>query len=436
MQKILSIVPVFLIVFVITQPLHAQQTDPICSQLDDADCAILQNALEAMVDAETFNNAAFTVTIGGTSTGDELTIAGAGPMRLDDDGRVTAMHLTGMSGETPLEILLLDDVFYVKSDDGWSGAPLDENPDAELLANLLSGNVFLSAFATPGVFIPERIDDDTMIAFEGDIDLMSFLLTPSMMGVLGEVTENVPDDALGEGIGGDFGATDADLEGAVQFLPLLLDRDTLKVALWIDEDDGLIRRVEMLIDIVLDVTLIDPELGAVGFQLDMASDLDGHGEEFEFTAPEDFAPFDASTFDLIPLDALSVGAAPVENIPDAERYAVEETIEYGETVSGTLSDDNEQDVWGFEAEAGDTVTIILKAATVESSLDTQIYLRDDQGAELAFNDDHDGSRDDLNIFDSLVADFKIPADGEYRIVATWLTETRDGDYQLTLELTE
>ena len=90
-------------------------------------------------------------------------------------------------------------------------------------------------------------------------------------------------------------------------------------------------------------------------------------------------------------------------------------------------------MWGFEAKAGDVVTIVLKAADVESSLDTQVYLRDDQGTELAFNDDHDGSRADLGIFDSLVSDFTIPADGEYRIVATWLTETRDGDYELTLE---
>jgi len=49
-------------------------------------------------------------------------------------------------------------------------------------------------------------------------------------------------------------------------------------------------------------------------------------------------------------------------LPDEERYAVEYDISYGETVAGTLSRSNEQDVWGFEAEAGDIITITLKAA--------------------------------------------------------------------------
>jgi len=255
---------------------------------------------------------------------------------------------------------------------------------------------------------------------------------------LADAVQNVPADAFG-GEGGNLGtATESDLEGAVQLLPLLLDQDTVNVTMWVGADDKLIHHVELLIDVVLDATMIDPQMGAIGFNMEVASNLDGFGDAYEFTAPEDYAPLDVSAFDLIPVDTFSGngGGGPAETISDAERYAVEDTISYGETVSGTLSSDNTQDVWGFDAKAGDVVTIVLKAADAESSLDTQIYLRDDQGAELAFNDDHDGSRSDLGIFDSLVTDFQIPADGQYRIVATWLTETRDGDYQLTLEVAE
>jgi hypothetical protein len=327
----------------------------------------------------------------------------------------------------------------VANEEVWTGASVLEDANAELLAAVLSGNIFLNAFATRGVFTPTRTDDQsmgnqTMIVFESDIDLVSFLSTPTMLNLLGDALQSVPAESFGgDGLGT---ATDADLEGAIQLLPILLDVDRVEVALWVGADDGLIHHVDMLIDVVLDATMIDPELGEVGFRLEVTSTLDGHGADYDFSAPADFAPLDTSTFDLIPVDAFNMGGGPAENISDAERYAVEETISYGETVSGTLSDGNTQDVWGFEGAAGDVVTIVLRAAQVESSLDTQIYLRDGQGVELAFNDDHDGTRTDLAIFDSLVSAFEIPADGDYRIVATWLTETRDGDYELTLEVAE
>jgi hypothetical protein len=368
-------------------------------------------------------------------------------MQLGAGGQVTAMHLSGTSDDGPLEFLLVDDMFYVANEDDsgalvWTGASVLEDANAELLAAVLSGNIFLNAFATRGVFTPTRADDQTMsdqamIVFESDVDLVSFLSTPTMLNLIGDVIDNVPGESLGASDGGSLGqATDADLEGAIQLLPILLNVDTVEVALWVGAEDGLVHHVDMLIDVVLDATMIDPELGEVGFRLEVTSTLDGHGGDYDFSAPADFAPLDTSTFDLIPVDAFNMGGGPTENISDAERYAVEESISYGETVSGTLSDGNTQDVWGFEAEAGDVVTIVLKAAQVESSLDTQIYLRDDEGAELAFNDDHDGTRTDLAIFDSLVSAFEIPADGSYRIVATWLTETRDGDYELTLEVVE
>ena len=431
--------------------------DPACIGMQADDCAFFKDSQAAMAAVKSFNNPEFSIVLGGsggTSTGNTLMLTGSGPM-LVDDGQITALHLNIASLEgdlpegtqsTPGEVIWLENMLYTATQNeadesiSWTGTSTDSG-GAELLMGVLTGNLLFDALRQPQVAVTQRLDDEeidgqTLAVFQSNIDLVTLLLTPDILSGLESVLQSVPPDALGGSPGQEVNPEDFDIGGAIPFLAFLLTEDTAYVKVWINPEDMLVYRLEIVFDIVLDASSIDENAGVVGFQYELKTTLNEHNDEFIIEAPDEFEMQDSIGFDFSTFssDVLSGDSAEgATQIPDSERYVVEESIAYDETVTGTLDRVNQMDVWGLQAQAGDVITITLKAATPDSSLDTKVYLRDFDGAELAFNDDHESTRNDLGIFDSLIEDFEIPADGEYRIVATWLTETRDGDYELTVE---
>ncbi|MEQ8673607.1 MAG: pre-peptidase C-terminal domain-containing protein [Aggregatilineales bacterium] len=100
----------------------------------------------------------------------------------------------------------------------------------------------------------------------------------------------------------------------------------------------------------------------------------------------------------------------------------------GQTESGTLTEDEPAHEYTLSASAGDIVSISL----VGDSIDTYLMLLNDDGEEISVDDD---GGDGLN---SLIANFEIPADGDYTIVATTYGAARGfvpgyGDYDLSVE---
>jgi len=422
----------------------AQAPDPRCLSLSDADCELFDRAMQNMAALTAFNNADFTLTLGGSggaSTGNNLSLAGSGPM-LVADGQITAFDLVvsgGMNADDAQagELIWQDDMFYTAAPDetgalSWRGTGL-ESANAELLTGVLSGNLLVSALSQPGVVILERLPDEeidgqNMAVFVGNVDLTAFLLTPPILNTLTAALQVVPPDALGEE--GAAIPPDFDLAGAIPFLSFLMTEDIFKVTQWVNLEDELVYRVQLEIKIELDATMVQPEAGVVGFDFALSTDLDQHGATFAITPPAEYQ--EGMSFDLsgLSLESFMGGAGTA---PEEQTFEAEGVISYGETVRGTLSRSNPEDVWGFSAQAGDTIRVIMKASTTDSSLDTQIYLRDSSGVQLYFNDDHGTARTDLGIFDSLIDTVTLEVGGEYLIVASWLTETVDGDYELTLE---
>jgi hypothetical protein len=101
-----------------------------------------------------------------------------------------------------------------------------------------------------------------------------------------------------------------------------------------------------------------------------------------------------------------------------------ERIAYGETVSGTVTDDD-GDHWHFIGSAGDIVTISLENT---SSLDPLLELRNNYDLVVQDDDGGDGPN-------SLIADYTLPRDDIYLIVARgWNGDT--GSYTLVLTATE
>jgi hypothetical protein len=109
-------------------------------------------------------------------------------------------------------------------------------------------------------------------------------------------------------------------------------------------------------------------------------------------------------------------------------------VEYGDTIPGNITAQERFQIYSFEAEVGDTVTIAMQRTG--GTLDTALFLISPQGIQLAANDDlpqqnSDGPRDTNSRIDS----FEIPADGTYYILATHYGLQfggTTGSYNLTL----
>ncbi len=105
-------------------------------------------------------------------------------------------------------------------------------------------------------------------------------------------------------------------------------------------------------------------------------------------------------------------------------------IEYGDTVSNSISNSNY--IWGycFEGEEGDEIRITMEATS--GNLDTLVALGDPTLDEVfAQNDDARSGTTDSEL------EFVLPDDGEYLIIATRFgldSGSSRGDFDLTLEL--
>jgi len=98
----------------------------------------------------------------------------------------------------------------------------------------------------------------------------------------------------------------------------------------------------------------------------------------------------------------------------------------GETVQGTLPLGS-RDVWHFDAQEGEYVTIRLDAVDSDA-LDTYLELYDEDEVLLAEDDDSGGN------MNALIADFRVATSGTYYIHV--LPYEGQGDYHLGLEISE
>ncbi len=102
-------------------------------------------------------------------------------------------------------------------------------------------------------------------------------------------------------------------------------------------------------------------------------------------------------------------------------------IRYGGEQSGEVGRRGDRDYFLFEGKQGDVITVDITAQVIGSPLDSYLYLYGPDGRQLARNDD-DGT------LDSLIADYELPADGQYAIrVNAWWNRGGPGQFYI-LEL--
>ncbi len=106
-------------------------------------------------------------------------------------------------------------------------------------------------------------------------------------------------------------------------------------------------------------------------------------------------------------------------------------ITYGTTVRGTITDDQPELRYVFAGRGGDVVEISMSGRSAATPLDTFLILQDANGDIVAENDDINPGV----VRDSFIT-FRLPADGEYTIVATRYSGTTApitaGEFTLTL----
>ena len=167
-------------------------------------------------------------------------------------------------------------------------------------------------------------------------------------------------------------------------------------------------------DITLRIELKDPHLNRLAIS---EESVNGAAALVDVELPEDgnylvvvMRPRSRDTDNLDYTLTLNAAGATPQPTPAA---VSEVTLAYGETVSGSISDDHFEDRWTFAGQAGDTITLHMTRTLDEpGGLDGYLVLIGPDGATLAEADDWQNS-----VMPGLEG-FALPASGTYTVVAT------------------
>ena len=112
-------------------------------------------------------------------------------------------------------------------------------------------------------------------------------------------------------------------------------------------------------------------------------------------------------------------------VRDTAQAARDGFIEYGATVAGRVSGMNPRELYAFEGEAGDVITLRVTHAPGDVSL--QVELKGPDQQRLALSDPSEGG-------EAALADFTLPEDGTYRVTVQRprTRQTENLAYELTL----
>src|SRR5258708_878571 len=103
------------------------------------------------------------------------------------------------------------------------------------------------------------------------------------------------------------------------------------------------------------------------------------------------------------------------------------TIDFGQSVTGRISNDAFRVVYSFQGRKGDIIDATLKAT--DDGLDPVLLLTDDKNTLLAVSDDSQGS------FNASIVSQQLPQDGAYFLIVTRFGQERGlttGAYSLML----
>ncbi len=334
-------------------PLAAAQEVPNlnCLDLSEADCAIVNAALENTANMQSFTQ---TFSFSQSLSGADMLMAGMGPAGGSMDSATTAegsgpiaIDLTQMAGDEPykgvsmafevtgtsgtdsgtVSFVIVDGIFYIQDEDGaWKGVAISDlmqmdgmtvfgmNMSPEQMAGMASdpmsaltevkaGDLDLaSVLQIPGFLTQTRLADETvdgqnMAVFSFTADLATLFQTEAVKQALSETIAGLMSSGAASGQGG------AMMQQMGAMFPVLLESTTGAVTLtrWIGVDDQFAHRLELDISAIIDlfggatsanVTPIPP----IEFKLNLTVDMTDINATAAPTAPEGAVIVPASEF--------------------------------------------------------------------------------------------------------------------------------------------
>lgn len=447
----------------VAAPANAQDNCP--PDLSSDDCQLLNDATNLLRQTSSFNISDYTFDFQIRTNGDTnlLETSGDGPV-LFDNGVIVGLDVSfdpatltnSQETQTGGGVLRFnaDGIFLgMLDEDGnliWSGLPADAEIDGTS-ANDLSGiidDLGLGDANFDDLLMFSRADDETVdgrdvAVFVVDIDPASFITSPLFIELITQAASGLLDD---QGIDPALAAIllQSVLDGIAEDLT---EDNIIQSRFYVDLETLEVTYFSLLVDLSLDlssITSLVPDFDAIipggqlGIGLDLQANIDQYNGEFTIETP---AEYDNLEGDITALFGdLAGGAFPFDLgfSPDGGDSGVdvegtEFAIEAGNTITGTLSSDNETDSYSFTGSAGDEIQIAVRAVNPDDFLDTIVDLYDANGELVDQNDDGSNVPEafDLGFFDSYLT-LTLPEDGEYVIVVGSVFSVETADYELTL----
>lgn len=480
LTRIVSLLLVVIMAVVIAAP----APQPALAQGDDCpdslaaeDCELLAASSAAMFAAGTFSISEYALTLQLRADGETIALntSGNGVVEFSESNLlqmdVSFAPATGTSAEGETTG---DGAIKLNNDGVWLGigeagtAPdnldwagllfqdgMTEMGDMDMLGDMF-GDLgidpdFDASFVTTTRGDDTEFNGETVAVFNTDISGAQFLRSSLVNQLLTSLAVTALQDAeLDPSLAAILITTVLDT-----FATDLEETSTIRFTQYISPETNFVTYVGAEIDLNIDLSLLadfaeDVPSAGLGIAMDFNATLDAHGDPVTVAAPDEFddltADFEELVEDVMSGDlfgdmdlGLGFDSGPgTVGASDITPEAADFTIAIGESAEGTLTPEDDRDLYAFEGTAGQTIEIAMRSADT-NALDTTIELYSANSVLLVQNDDAPGTAPaeyELDIYDSYMT-FELPEDGTYVLVAESLfSMSSPVDYTLFIEVVE
>ncbi|MEW6581091.1 MAG: hypothetical protein AB1435_18120 [Chloroflexota bacterium] len=327
----LPVVLVILLALTLAAPALAQGGDPLCTGLSEPDCQLLLGASAAMAGVTSFTTPVWAIDLNVSDGTQEFMFNanGSGGFQFAPDGSEFLIHLVieqasivspDLTQSGSAEIILTQDMGYINYNGEWYGAPITEEDLAEMglgdlgsltdLGGMLGGDtaslgdaaslagIDLTGVITTTRGADEQVGGQPVAAFTTDINIAQLVVALLSSPLVGE--------ALGMG-GDELGLgemTPEDIQMMGMFLTPLLSNTTLSIGQWVGTSDQMLHKIALNMVLNLDLSMFDPEIGAITGDISFMSDIDAFNQPLAVTFPQSYRPIEELEAQL---EALGVG---------------------------------------------------------------------------------------------------------------------------------
>ncbi len=435
-------------------------------QPESPDTTLLTQAIQATAAATTYR---FNFTLrfdaaGIPGGGIALDINGSGTFARGEFGPSVDLVLngTGHVGNRPaptsIKARIINGIFYfnLSGSDRWSGARLNELlPLVEdvMVSNFVQGFTGLSAGTTASGTIndptvraaldrvtvalgqvdfsrfaviqrlpDEAVDDAPTAHFVGQIALADLARSDEVVGLLVDLVR------VGNPAQPDLSDSERAAVGAL--FSRIFSQSSLTLDQYAGIDDGFLHRWSAHGDVLIDPTTLDRQGNAVHLGLDFDLRLTDFNQPASVDIPSN-AFVISGLASALGLNTRLETQTPLQPTAAAVPLTGQPIVAHRPTIV-TVGAGAPADLI-YSGQAGEKISVVARSLEQSGALDPEVTVLDATNFQLAQNDDHTGSRPDLQPFDSAIEGLTLPISGQYLIRVNTLSANAQGRVEVTIE---